>query len=181
MTGGAPVSVARVPIALPPMPAGCAMEIVDELVVATDVATMFSLARDVEEWPVHLSHYRRVRMLERAGDGGGVVEMAANRPFHGVNWPTWWVSAMTVDAVRPAIRFRHVRGITRGMDVEWSFAPVPAGVRVRIVHAWNGPSWPLIGVPAARLVIGPVFIHGIASRTLRGLGRAALTRSASVA
>jgi hypothetical protein len=38
---------------------------------------------------------------------------------------------------------------------------------------WNGPSWPLIGELAARGVIGPVFVHGIASRTLAGLARAA--------
>jgi hypothetical protein len=32
---------------------------------------------------------------------------------------------------------------------------------------------PFIGIPAATLVIGPVFIHGIASRTLAGLAAAA--------
>jgi hypothetical protein len=44
---------------------------------------------------------------------------------------------------------------------------------VRIVHVWNGPSWPLIGAFAATNVIGPVFVHGIASRTLSGLARTA--------
>jgi hypothetical protein len=29
----------------------------------------------------------------------------------------------------------------------------------------------LIGRPAANLVIGPIFIHGIASRTLQGIAR----------
>jgi hypothetical protein len=74
----------------------------------------------------------------------------------------------------PSIRFRHVGGITTGMDVEWTF--VPLGERetlVRIVHVWNGPAWPLMGLFAARRVIGPVFVHGIASRTLAGLGGAA--------
>jgi hypothetical protein len=32
---------------------------------------------------------------------------------------------------------------------------------------------PVIGGPLATLLIGPVFIHGIASRTLAGLARAA--------
>jgi hypothetical protein len=41
------------------------------------------------------------------------------------------------------------------------------------VHVWNGPAWPLIGEMAARGVIGPVFVHGIAARTLAGLARAA--------
>jgi hypothetical protein len=105
------------------------------------------------------------------------VEMSANRPFGPVDWPTWWTSEMEI---RPpggpsaaVIRFRHVRGITTGMDVEWSFSPTPEGTHVRILHVWNGPGWPLIGTIAATMVIGPIFIHGIASRTLAGLAHAA--------
>jgi hypothetical protein len=57
------------------------------------------------------------------------------------------------------------------MDVEWSFADLGAvGTDVAIVHEWAGPAWPLIRRPAAEWVIGPVFVHGIASRTLAGLG-----------
>ena len=54
-----------------------------------------------------------------------------------------------------------------------SATPQRGGTLVRIVHVWNGPSWPLIGDVAARAVIGPVFVHGIASRTLAGLARTA--------
>ena len=46
-----------------------------------------------------------------------------------------------------------------------------------IVHEWDGPAWPLIGKLAARMVIGPVFVHGIASRTLAGLAHAAERRA----
>jgi len=59
------------------------------------------------------------------------------------------------------------------MDVEWTFTREADKTLVRIVHVWNGPSWPLIRDVAARAVIGPVFVHGIASRTLAGLARAA--------
>jgi hypothetical protein len=59
------------------------------------------------------------------------------------------------------------------MDVEWSFEEVLDGTHVRLLHVWDGPRWPLIGVFAATAVIGPVFIHGIASRTLAGLAAAA--------
>ena len=163
----------RAPFRLGAMPAGRAMETVDERVVRAPVAEIFALARDVEHWPAHLAHYRYVRFRERAPDGGGLVEMSAYRPFGPVGWPTWWLSEMSVDPARPAVRFRHVGGITTGMDVEWSFAQVAEGTRVRIVHVWDGPRWPLIGVFAATAVIGPVFVHGIASRTLAGLGRAA--------
>ena len=80
---------------------------------------------------------------------------------------------MAVDEGAPSIRFRHIEGITKGMDVEWSFRAAPGGTEVSIVHVWDGPPLPLIGIPAATMVIGPVFIHGIASRTLAGLAAAA--------
>jgi ribosome-associated toxin RatA of RatAB toxin-antitoxin module len=149
------------------------METLDERTVRAPVSTMFDVAKDVESWPALLSHYRYVRFRSRTSDGGGVVEMSANRPFGLVDWPTWWLSEMVVDASRPAVRFRHIGGVTREMDVEWSFTPVEGGTHVRLLHAWDGPHWPLIGVIAATAVIGPVFIHGIASRTLEGLARAA--------
>ena len=163
----------RPPYQLGPMPAGRPMETVDEQIVRATPRQVFEVVRQVEEWPAHLSHYRWVRMRERASDGGGLVEMSANRPFGLVGWPTWWLSEMEVDHDAPAIRFRHVGGITKGMDVEWSFTPAEDGARVRILHVWDGPRWPLIGIFAATSVIGPVFIHGIASRTLAGLARVA--------
>lgn len=164
-----PGSAARAPFQLGPMPLGRPMETVDERVVRTPARAIFELARDVECWPDYLPHYRWVRFRERARDGGGTVEMAAWRPFGAVSWPTWWLSEMSVDAAAPAVRFRHIGGITRGMDVEWSFERQGPDTLVRIVHAWDGPRWPLIGLLAATTVIGPVFVHGIASRTLAGL------------
>jgi ribosome-associated toxin RatA of RatAB toxin-antitoxin module len=174
-----PAKAPRAPYELGPMPLGRAMETVDERLVRAPAATIFAIARDVEHWPAYLPHYRWVRFGERASDGGGIVEMAAWRPFGIVGWPTWWKSEMAVDESRPAIRFRHIGGVTTGMDVEWTFTPVADGTRVRIVHVWDGPRWPLVGVPAAVHVIGPVFIHGIASRTLEGLGRVAERGSGS--
>lgn len=161
--------------ALGSMPTTARMRTVDERVVRAPPAAVFDIAADVERWPAHLSHYRFVRFRVRQG-GGGIVEMSANRPFGAFNWPTWWVSLMEVqhrpDAA-PSIRFRHIEGITTGMEVEWSFAAVTGGTRVTVLHLWNGPSWAVIGGIAARAVIGPVFVHGIASRTLAGLALAA--------
>jgi hypothetical protein len=166
-----------VPTVLGPMPASGRMTTIDERVVRAPVERIFSLAADVERWPEHLAHYRFVRLLERDPVGGGLVEMSANRPFGPLDWPTWWTSEMEVrpmhGAAAPAIRFRHVRGITTGMDVEWTFDSSAGGTLVRIVHVWNGPRWPVIGSIAAAVVIGPIFIHGIASRTLAGLAHAA--------
>ena len=146
---------------------------IDERVVRAPVDRIFPIVRDVEHWPAYLAHYRHVRFRSRTTDGGGVVEMSANRPFGPVNWPTWWLSEMSVNGSVPFVRFRHIGGITTGMDVEWSFSPITEGTHVRLYHVWNGPSWPVIGDIAATSVIGPVFIHGIASRTLEGLARVA--------
>jgi hypothetical protein len=171
------VAMPMSPIALGPMPAARRMRTVDERLVRAPLDRIFAIAADVERWPEHLPHYRYVRFDEKTIDGGGVVEMSANRPFGPLDWPTWWRSLMEVrppgHTDRPAIRFRHVGGITTGMDVEWSFASVADGVHVRIVHLWDGPRWPLVSTIAAVGVIGPVFVHGIASRTLAGLARAA--------
>ena len=161
---------------LGPMPYGRSMQTVDEQVVRAPLATVFELASQVELWPRYLPHYRYVRFRTRRSDGGGLVEMSANRPFQvkapggrgrlRFNWPTRWVSEMAVDKRRPSIRFRHVGGITKEMDVEWSFSPTPAGTHVRIVHLWDGPRrFHRIGRLVARYLIGPVFVHGIASRT----------------
>ena len=155
------------------MPAGRAMETLDERVVLAPVATVFNIVKDVENWPAHLAHYRYVRFRKRTSDGGGIVEMSANRPFGVVDWPTWWLSEMQVDGARPAVRFRHIGGVTKEMDVEWSLTPTDRGTHVRLLHVWDGPRWPVIGGFAATAVIGPVFIHGIASRTLEGLANAA--------
>jgi coenzyme Q-binding protein COQ10 len=169
-------------IDLGPMPADQPMEVVDSQIVRAPISTIFELAKQVENWPTHLPHYRYVRFRSRRSDGGGVVEMSAYRPFElgtrratrfRINWPTWWLSEMSVSNDKPAIRFRHIGGITKGMEVEWTFVPASDATRVSIVHVWNGPSVPVIGKFAAVYVIGPVFVHGIASRTLAGLASVA--------
>jgi uncharacterized membrane protein len=144
------------------------MVTVDRVVIRAPVDRVLNTAADVERWPQILAHYRWVRFLQRR-NGGGTVEMAAWRPFGVFRYPAWWVSEMTVDRPAREIRYRHVRGITTGMDVVWRLVGESDGVAVTIVHEWTGPAWPLIGPLAARLVIGPVFIHGIASRTLAGI------------
>ena len=169
------------------MPLERAMQTVDEQIVRAPVAKIFELARQVEHWPDYLLHYRYVKFRSQRSDGGGLVEMSAYRPFQlgktwnwpiRVNCPTWWLSEMTVDAAKPSIRFRHVGGITKGMEVEWSFSASPSGTHVRILHLWDGPPVRVIGPSVAIHVIGPVFVHGIASRTLAGLSAVA-ERSAS--
>lgn len=150
------------------------MRTIDRARIHAPIGRVFAAARSVTRWPSILPHYRWVRVLP-----DGLVEMAAWRPFGLFKYPTWWVSQMTVDEPAWEIRYRHVRGITRGMEVRWTLVEVGGGARssggvdVEILHTWDGPAWPLIGRLAADWVIGPVFIHGIASRTLAGIKRAA--------
>lgn len=152
------------------------MRTVDRITIRAPIGRVFDVAANVESWPRILGHYRSVRFLHRRDDGGGertgTVEMAAWRPFGVIRYPARWISEMTVNARQHEIRYRHVRGITRGMDVRWRLVAQQRGVDVTIEHEWAGPPWPLVGPLFARWVIGPVFIHGIAKRTLAGIKRA---------
>jgi uncharacterized membrane protein len=143
--------------------------------VRAPVETCARVAADVERWPQILPHYRWVRFHRKDGFGTGLVEMAAVRPFGPLRYPVWWMSEMRFDPDAPAVRYRHVRGITTGMDVAWRFEPEPDGTtRITIVHEWPaGPPWPLVGRWVADRIVGPVFIHAVASRTLDGVRRAA--------
>jgi hypothetical protein len=81
---------------------------------------------------------------------------------------------MTHDPARRTVTYRHIDGVTRGMDVLWEVTAAGEGrTLLRITHEWSGPAWPLIGGFAADNVIGPHFIHFIASRTLAGVAREA--------
>lgn len=146
------------------------MRTVDHLRMAAPVERVFQAAVDVEQWPALLGHYRWVHMLERR-EQGGLVEMAAWRPFGPFNYPTWWVSEMRVDRPGLAVHYHHVRGTTTGMNVVWQLQSLEGGTGVTIVHDWSGPPWPVVGPTAANWVIGPVFIHGIAARTLAGIAK----------
>jgi hypothetical protein len=152
------------------------MRVVDTLWIAAAPDPVFRRAAEVEGWPRILPHYRWVRMRERNRDGGGLVEMAAWRPFGPLRWPTWWLSEMRVDSARREVRYRHVQGVTTGMAVLWSVVPEGSGSRATILHEWAGPPWSVLRRPAAEWLIGPVFVHGIASRTLAGIARAAEAR-----
>lgn len=153
----------------------------NETVIAAPPELCLEAARDVERWPEVLPHYREVRFLRRDGPGRGRVHMSAFRHFGPLPWPTWWVSEMATDEEARQVRYRHVDGITEGMEVLWEIRPREAEpgpsagpaprTRVVILHEWEGPGWPLIGGFAARRIIGPHFVKVVADRTLAGLRR----------
>ena len=155
------------------------MLILDETIAQAPAEICFEVAADVENWPSILPHYRWVRFQEKEGFAEGIVEMAAWRDFLGpLKYPTWWLSEMHHDREKGHVYYKHVRGVTKGMDVRWEVMGLEDGSsHVRIFHEWDGPEWPAIGGLAAQLVILPHFVSFIAQRTLTGVARAAEARA----
>ncbi len=126
------------------------------------VEAILEYAARVEHWPRWLPHYRGVRVIEAHG-AERIVEMKAR---HG-RIPVWWWARQVVLPAERRIRYTHLKGITRGMEVEWRLEPEPAGsVLVTIVHDL-ALRWPLVGRLVADRIIGPLFVDAIAGRTLR--------------
>ncbi len=122
---------------------------------------IFALASATERWPQILPHYRSVRVLAGAGTTR-TVAMAAWRDC----FPIAWVAEQTDDPATPHIAFRHVRGWTRGMDVEWRFARLPGGAtRVTIIHRLEF-AFPVAAAWLGRVLVSNYFVHGVAARTL---------------
>lgn len=121
---------------------------------------VFPLVADLERWPERLPHYRYVRILAR-GPEGVQASMSARRGLI----PVFWEALQAPDSVRGMIRFHHLRGITRGMDVLWTFIPERGGTRATITHDLDL-RWPLVGAFLADRVIARRFIEPIAARTL---------------
>lgn len=128
-----------------------------EIEIVASARAVYDAVADVERWPSFLPHYRYVR---RNRDGS--FAMAARR-----GWiPVRWVARIEADPREPTLRFRHVRGWTRGMDVVWKFQPSAQGTRVTIVHDLDVHALPAAREWFARRVIGECFIDAIARRTL---------------
>lgn len=130
--------------------------------MAGDLDTIVALAVDTERWPEILPHYRWVTLLEGGGDHKR-VEMAARRGRIPVKWQA--VQDVERDGPTPIIRFHHVGGVVKGMDVAWTFVPGPESVAVTIDHDFT-PPWPIVGNLISDHIIGPQFIEAIAGRTL---------------
>jgi hypothetical protein len=81
-------------------------------------------------------------------------------------FPIQWIAEQTNDPTRPHIAFHHVRGATRGMDVEWIFTPLDAHrTNVTIVHRLVF-RFPVAANWLGRHVVSDYFIHGVATKTL---------------
>lgn len=137
------------------------------IIIHADPQTVFRLGTAVEHWPQILPHYRWVHVVEDHGDHR-IVEMAAWRDIIPVRW---WAE-QRCDPEQPLITFHHVGGVTKGMDVQWTFTPMRDSVLVEIHHQL-ALGWPIIGGVAADRIIGPLFIDNIAGKTLKTIKRLA--------
>lgn len=141
-----------------------------------DPEVIFGLAAAVERWPAILPHYRWVRVLRQDGPNRRVVEMAARRDLI----PVRWVAEQELRPAERQIAFRHVGGVTRGMDVLWTIEPRPDGsVRVQIWHEFR-PGWSLVPDWLVHRVIGQFFVDNIAGKTLRRVKELAEAQAHSV-
>lgn len=123
--------------------------------------SLFQLVSDLGRWERVLPHYRYVRILRKEGGVTHAAMSARRGPI-----PVFWESMQWADRAARTICFRHVRGITRGMEVLWSLAEERGGTRARIHHDFDL-GWPVVGRWFANRVIAREFIEPIASKTLR--------------
>jgi ribosome-associated toxin RatA of RatAB toxin-antitoxin module len=129
---------------------------------------VFDLSRDIAEWPRLLPHYRKVTVHSR-NEGRVVATMRAVRPiWRRLAIPVWWRSEQWADdsmADDLRLRFRHVGGATRGMDVTWHIRSTEVGSRVTIEHEFTR-RLPLLGSDTFPRVVDRLFVRPIAGRTL---------------
>lgn len=128
--------------------------------IAAPAQTIYALAAATERWPEILPHYRYVRVLGRSGSSRTVAMGAWQDVF-----PIAWVAEQINDAATPHIAFRHVRGWTRGMDVEWRFEPTATGTRVTIEHRLRF-RFPIASAWLGKHLVSDYFVHGVAAKTL---------------
>jgi ribosome-associated toxin RatA of RatAB toxin-antitoxin module len=131
--------------------------------VAAPPDLVYRLARDVTRWERLLPHYSRSAVVREEADGVRVCDFVARRPFVpvlGLGLPVTWRSRTWHEPATRRLRFVHVAGATKGMDVTWTIEPGGAGTRVEIGHDFAP------RIPGFAAFVDRVFTRPIARRTL---------------
>ncbi len=139
---------------------------VNEIFIRGTPEQIMRLAFDLPRWPQFLPHYRYVRVLERDGERQ-TVEMACWR----TGIPLRWKSHLWVSPAQRRMRFLHIAGPARGMDVVWTLKPEQDGTRVQIHHDLALQA-PVVRSALGRWVVGQFFVSAVAGRTLAFLKQA---------
>lgn len=126
---------------------------------------VFALAHDTERWSALLPHYARSRLEDTDGWGRPIMGFIARRPLVpilGLDVPVAWWSRTWNDPEALRLRFEHIGGATRGMDVTWRIEPIGdgAGCRVTISHDFAP------RMPGFAWFVDRFFTRPIAGRTL---------------
>jgi hypothetical protein len=135
---------------------------------------VFRLARDVRRWEVLLPHYVRSRavrsrLARSRADGIGsddaelLVAFVARRPIArwlGMGLPVAWRARTWSEPDGRRLRFVHLAGATKGMDVTWHIEPADGGTRVTIEHRFEP------RLPGFAAFVDGAFTRPIAGRTL---------------
>jgi ribosome-associated toxin RatA of RatAB toxin-antitoxin module len=144
----------------------------NSIVIQAPLETIYAYASAIDRWPEILPHYRWVRVVRQDGNRR-LAEMAARR-----DWiPVRWAAVQELFPDEPLITYHHAGGITKGMDVVWTFEHESGAVRVTIRHDLRL-RWPLIGGWVADSIIGPLFVAYIAGKTLQTIKALAESREA---
>jgi aromatase len=146
----------------------------NRIFVKAPVRRVYEFAASIEDWPRLLPHYRYVHVIDPAVGGdrrSRLVKMGATRS--GI--PVSWTSLQHLEPRQRKVRYRHVGGVTRGMDVLWTLQPVQGGTQVIIEHDLLSSRWWLRPRPFI-YIVGTLFVEFIADRTLAGVKRAAEAR-----
>ena len=139
---------------------------INEITIRGTAERVIELAFDLPHWPSFLPHYRSVRILEEEGDRV-TVEMACWRS--GI--PLRWRSHLWRRPAEGQMRFLHVAGPARGMEVTWFVHQEGENVHVVIRHVMEL-KVPIIRTALGKWVVGEVFVGAVAGRTLAYLKQA---------
>ncbi len=138
-----------------------------DIEIAAPPDLVFALAHDVERWATLLPHYARSRAVEHGADGSVVVDFIARRLGLGLlgdavafGIPVTWRAKTWNEPTTHRLRFVHVAGATKGMDVTWRIDAVDRGSRVSIDHDFRP------RVPLFAAFVDRAFTRPIAGRTL---------------
>ena len=151
---------------------------------------LYQLAADIQDWGWILPHYRYLRVTEENGNRR-TADFGATRSFvvmrfkkrrspddpdnapvvyteSGFDFPVQWQARQETFPAERRITYQHIGGITKGMRVEWRITPQRDRMKVVIDHELNY-KFPIFGKWFADKIVGQLFVHNIAGKTLQCL------------
>jgi len=129
---------------------------------------IFDLAAQVTHWPRLLTHYRSVRELDPPTPADPLCRRVVAMSAWRTGIPVSWTSTQEIDRDARQVRYHHLAGTTRGMDVVWRFELRCATIDVTIDHHLKSARW-WFRLPGVEYIVGSLFVMHIADKTLRGI------------